>query len=55
MMMREVLEDDVGIKVNGEVISSLPYADDTALLDCSDEDLQKVFDRLHKAGNSFWA
>ena len=52
-MMREVLEDNVGIKVNGEVISSLRYADDTALLACSEGDLQKVFDRLDKAGNSF--
>ena len=32
MMMREVLEDDVGITVNGAVNSSLHYADDTALL-----------------------
>ena len=46
MMTRRVLEDEIGNKVTGETIKSVRYADDTAIVASSEEDLQKVVSTL---------
>ena len=41
-MMKDVVENTSGIKVNGKVISNIRYADDTALIADSEEGLQQM-------------
>ena len=53
IMMRDVLNSDIGIKVNGEIISSCRYADDTALLAESEVGLQRVIDKLDRVGINY--
>ena len=52
-MMREVLSDKIGINVNGQVISSIRYADDTALLAECEHDLQEVVTKLDVIGMKY--
>ena len=52
-MMREVLSHKLGIKVNGEVVSSIRYADDTALLAESEQELQDVVTKLSVLGGEY--
>ena len=40
------LEDSPGIKVNGENINNIRYADDTALIAGSEEELQSLLDKI---------
>ena len=40
------LEDSPGIKVNGENINNIRYADDTALIAGSEEELQSLLDKV---------
>uniref|UniRef100_A0A0A9XCE7 Retrovirus-related Pol polyprotein LINE-1 n=1 Tax=Lygus hesperus TaxID=30085 RepID=A0A0A9XCE7_LYGHE len=50
-IFKEAVEDlDVGVRVNGERITSIKYADDTVLLAESLEDLQLLLNRLSSAG-----
>ena len=45
-MMVEAMEDESGIKFNGNYISNLRYADDAALVSESKKKLQKMLDKL---------
>ena len=45
MIMREVKDMD-GIKVNGENITNVRYADDTALIADSEKKLQDIVDKI---------
>lgn len=44
---------DRGIVVNGEIINNLRYADDTALIAGSLEDLQALLDRVHATSSNY--
>ena len=44
--MRIAVEEQDGIKIQGQRISNLRYADDTMLLEKSEEDLQKLLSRV---------
>lgn len=47
-IMAEALEDlDCGVKVNGRLINNLRYADDTVLIASSEQELQKIVDRVN--------
>ena len=52
-LMREVLNEEDGFKVNGKVISSVRHDDDTALIADSEETLQRIVDRLVEKGESY--
>lgn len=48
-IMTEALENlDVGVKMNGRLINNLSYADDTVLVASTQEDLQRLVDRVHE-------
>ena len=52
-IFRDALEDqEVGIKVNGEWINNIRYADDTVLLADSMADLQKLLDMINERGRA---
>ena len=44
--MRIAVEEQDGIKIQGQRISHMRYADDTVLLEKSQEDLQKLLSRV---------
>ena len=46
-MIAETMEDESGIKFNGNYISNLRYADDAALVSESTKKLQKMLDKLN--------
>ena len=45
-MIREALEDEKGININGRNITNIRYADDTILLTESEQQLQHTIDEL---------
>lgn len=50
MLFREAIgASEEGIKINGEIINNLRYADDTVLIADSPEDLQTLIDRVVEA------
>lgn len=48
-MIAEAMEDESGIKFNGNYISNLRYADDAALVSESKKKLQKMLDKLNSS------
>ena len=48
------MEDESGIKFNGNYISNLRYADDAALVSESTKKLQKMLDKLNSSCLDFW-
>ncbi len=40
--------DDMGLKIDGEYLNNLRFADDIALLSNSGEDLEKMISDLHR-------
>ena len=46
-MIAEAMEDESGIKFNGNSISNLRYADDAALVSESKKKLRKMLDKLN--------
>ena len=53
MLMREVIRDEDGICINGKHISNIRYADDTAFIARSPEELQGLLNRLQSRGAMF--
>ena len=49
MILRKLVDIPEGVIANGVKINNLRYADDTALLALSNEDLQKLFDAAVEA------
>ena len=52
IIMREIKDID-GIKVNGENINNVRYADDTALIADSESKLQHIVDRIVRRSDRF--
>ena len=48
MLIKDALQDEDGIKFNGESITTIRYADDTAILAETEEDLQRMMDKIHQ-------
>ena len=48
--MREAEIEDLGVKIGGEEITNLRYADDTALIATSHSNMQEVVNRVNAAG-----
>ena len=44
MLIKDALQDEDGIKINGESITTIRYADDTAILAEKEEGLQRAND-----------
>ena len=53
MLMREVIRDEDGININGTGVSNIRYADDTAFIARSPEELQGFLDRLQTRGAKY--
>ena len=49
MLIREIIRDDEGINVNGHYICNIRYADDTPFIAQSEDELQRMIDRLAAA------
>ena len=45
-LVREALEDGNGININGQNITNISYADDTIILEESEQQLQQIIDKL---------
>ena len=45
-LIREALEDEKGININGQNITNIRYADDTIILADSEQQLQRMIDKL---------
>ena len=45
-LIREGLEDEKGININGQNITNIRYADDTVILAESEQQLQRMIDKL---------
>ena len=52
-MMQDVLSPEIGVKINGQTISSIRYADDTALIAENEQDLQEVMSKLQFLGDEY--
>ena len=48
MLIKDALQDEDRIKINGESITTIRYADDTAILAEKEEDLQRMMDKIHQ-------
>lgn len=48
MLIQEALEDTTGVKINGECIKTIRYADDTAVVATSQLELQTMISRIHQ-------
>ena len=48
MLIKDALQDEDGIKINGESITTIRYADDTAILAGKEEDLQRMMGKIHQ-------
>ena len=48
MLIKDALQDEDGIKINGESITTIRYADDTAILAEKEEDLQRMMDKIYQ-------
>ena len=46
-LIREVLEDGAGININGHNITNIRYADDTIIMAGSEQQLQRMIDKLY--------
>ena len=53
MLMREIIRDDEGINVNDHYICNIRYADDTAFIAQSEDELQRMIDRLAATGDEY--
>ncbi|CAF1594079.1 unnamed protein product, partial [Didymodactylos carnosus] len=54
MMMIEAMDDvSAGIKVEGELLKDVRFADDQPMVASSEEDLQKLMDSLVKSKEKF--
>ena len=45
-LIREALEDEKGININGQNITNIRYADDTIIMAESEQQLQRMIDKL---------
>ena len=48
MLIKDALQEEDGIKINGESITTIRYADDTAILAEKEEDLQRMMSKIHQ-------
>ena len=48
MLIKDALQDEDGIKIKGESITTIRYADHTTILEEKEEDLQRMMDKIHQ-------
>ena len=53
MLMKEALDVDDDIKINGEMITTIRYADDTAVIAPSQEILQRMMNKIFMACKNY--
>ena len=52
-LIHEALQDESGLEVNGMAINNIRFADDTVLLASTEEELQRLHDKINESCKAY--